>query len=150
MSNAPEPVDAAASGDSISRLKEISDQLVTIDPDLFQRIVDAIPDAFLIADSKSNILLVNQQLEYMFGYPRSMLLGKRVDMLMPDAVRKVHAKHFDDYFMNPSVRPMNKAMHLIGQNRDGRPVTVQISLGPIVGPQGTWALALIRRIVDGK
>jgi len=136
--------------DGLQRLREISGKLVDMDPDLFQQIIDALPDALLIADAQSKILLVNKQLELMFGWPRTMLMGQRLDMLMPEEVRTIHKAHFDDYFMNPSARPMNMGKHLTGLRRDGRLVTVQISLGPIISPQGTWGLALIRRAIDGK
>jgi len=136
--------------DPLAKLKAVSDLLVDVDPALFQQIIDSLPDSLLIADSAATILLVNQQLELMFGFPRSMVLGKKVEMFIPEDKREAHAKYFAGYFMAPSIRPMHRAQPLTGVHRDGRLIPIQINLSPIVSTHGTWALALIRRIVDAQ
>jgi len=135
----------------LSKLKEISTALevydALADPALVQQILDVLPDALLIADIAGRICMVNQQLELLFGYPRSMLLGEKFDILLPPEVRERHTGHFEQYFENPTVRPMNSSKALSGIRRDGREVKVQISLGPIVSGRGMLGLALIRRVV---
>jgi PAS domain S-box-containing protein len=138
------------SADTIRALKSISDRLVDIDPSLFQQIIDNLPDGLLIADAQGHIILVNRQLELMFGYSRSQLLDKPVETLIPEDKREAHKKYFADYFRAPAARPMNKAMPLTGLRHDGSLVTVQIELGPLISSQGVWGLALIRRVGDGK
>jgi PAS domain S-box-containing protein len=136
--------------DPLRALKSISDRLVDIDPSLFQQIIDNLPDGLLIVDAQGHIILVNRQLELMFGYSRTQLLDKPVETLIPEEKRDAHRQYFAAYFKAPTARPMNRAQPLTGVRHDGSFVTVQIELGPLVSSQGVWGLALIRRVSDGK
>ena len=60
---------------------------MTIDPsDLpFRELVDAAPDGVIVCDQDGRIVLVNAEAERMFGYERDELVGKSIDVLVPDA-----------------------------------------------------------------
>jgi PAS domain S-box-containing protein len=92
-------------------------------------------------------LLVNKQMELMFGYARSALLGSNFDILLPQEIRHRYAILFDGYFLAPSVRPMNMARPLKTLRRDGKEIEVQINLSPIVSEQGVLGLASLRNVV---
>lgn len=138
--------------DILKRLEEINANMqdqVVVDPLMFAQITDALPDGLLVINEEGVIQLVNQQIELLFGYPRSMLLGESVHMLLSPELAHTHASHLKKYFSHPTVRPMNMAMALAGRHRNGRTITVQISLGPVVSSQGVLGLALVRRVADG-
>jgi PAS domain S-box-containing protein len=138
--------------ETLKRLEEVSQRIqdrTVVDPEMFAQIIDALPDGLLVVDDQGVIQLVNQQIEFLFGYPRSMLLGHPVHMLLPADLRAAHADHIQKFFAHPTVRPMNMALALAGQHRNGSTITVQVSLGPVVSVQGIWALALVRRVVSG-
>jgi PAS domain S-box-containing protein len=59
-------------------------------------LLEAAPDAMVVIDVRGLIVLVNAQTEKVFGYTRDELLGKTVDMLVPDSLRGVHRKHRHD------------------------------------------------------
>ena len=145
---ADDPAPEADSNAAIQRMKEIADAVIDIEPDDFKQIIDNLPSALMIVDEKGKILLVNHQLELLFGYTRTVLLGKKFDMLIPDTYRDKHGKHFAGYMQFPSVRPMNPTNHFSGRRRDGTEVPLQISLGPIVSTRGIWAMAVIRPRTD--
>jgi PAS domain S-box-containing protein len=133
----------------IEKLKEMNERLsdrVVVDPAMLEQLVDSLPDGLLVINEQGLIQLCNEQIELMFGYPRSLLLGQPVHMLLPDALRERHAQHITRYFANPTIRPMHLAQTLAGQHRTGRTVHVQIILGPLVSQQGVLALAVIRRV----
>jgi PAS domain S-box-containing protein len=50
---------------------------------LFRPALEALPTAILIAGSDGSILLVNRELERVFGYAREELIGQSVDLLLP-------------------------------------------------------------------
>src|SRR5688572_13280631 len=63
---------------------------VTLMPDvsagvleLFRALIEAMPDAIVVVDDTSAIVLVNVQTERLFGYTREELLGNRIDILVP-------------------------------------------------------------------
>ena len=53
----------------------------------FRSLLEAAPDAMVIFGRKGIITLVNAQMERLFGYPREALLGRSVEMLMPERDR---------------------------------------------------------------
>jgi len=137
--------------DILKRLEEINEKLtdrIVIDPAMLEQIVDSLPDGLLMIDEAGIVQLCNKQIELLFGYPRSALIGQSVHLLLPESLRDRHAGHIAGYFSNPTVRPMNMAQTLAGLHRTGRTIHVQIILGPVVSAQGVLALAVVRRVPD--
>lgn len=136
----------------IKQLEEVTARLqdrVVVDPEMFGQVIDALPDGLLIIDDIGAIQLLNQQAELLFGWPRSMLVGQPIHMLLPEELRSAHDQHIRKFFAHPAVRPMNMARTLQGQRRNGTRIDVQISLGPLVSKHGVLALALVRRVSGG-
>lgn len=139
--------------DNIRHMEEISERLteqLIVDPEMFRQILDALPDGLLVVNDQGKIQFVNQQIELLFGYSRTALKGEPVHILLAPELGEAHAKHIANFFAHPQVRPMNLAKALPGRHRNGRTITVQISLGPVVSAQGVLALALVRRVLDGQ
>lgn len=97
----------------------------------FRLLLEAMPDALVIVDVTGNIILVNAQTETLFGYTREELLGKSVDILVPEHLRSAHKQHRAGYFKNPHTRPMGVGMELNGLRKDGTEFPVEISLSPL-------------------
>src|SRR6185503_4072440 len=53
----------------------------------FRQMLEAAPEAMVIVDQQGSIVYVNAQLEKMFDYAREALLGKPVEMLIPERLR---------------------------------------------------------------
>lgn len=135
--------------DVLEKLRELNEKLtdrVVVDVAMLEQLVDSLPDGLIVINEQGLIQLCNEQIELMFGYPRSFLLGQPIHVLLPEGLREKHAEHISRYFANPTVRPMHLAQTLAGQHRTGRTVNVQIILGPLVSPQGILALAVVRRV----
>jgi len=96
-----------------------------------RELVESAPDALLIVDKKGFITLVNAQAETLFGWPRHELVGKTVDVLVPNAMQHKHAQLRHTYHGHPHRRPMNSGLELMGQRRDGSVVPVEIALSPM-------------------
>ncbi len=62
-----------------------------------QAILDAAPDAMVGVDSQGAIVMVNIQAEVLFGYERLDLIGKSVELLVPDQQRATHTSHREGY-----------------------------------------------------
>jgi len=55
--------------------------------------VESCPSGILMIDASGLIVLVNAELERQFGYDRSELVGKSVDMLLPKRLHQAHVLH---------------------------------------------------------
>ena len=118
--------------------------------DKFRAVLEAAPDAMVIVDERGEIQVVNQQAELLFGYDRSELLGRPVELLVPPRYRQSHLGHRRNYFTNARTRPMGAGVELFGLRKDGTEFPVEISLSPLVTENGTLAISAIRDISDRK
>ena len=72
----------------------------------FKALLESAPDATVIVNSDGDIVQSNQQTIKLFGYTGDQLLGRKVEMLLPDHLREQHPAHRDGFFENARVRPM--------------------------------------------
>ncbi len=111
-------------------------------------VVDAAPDGIVVVDAEGTMLLVNSQLEAMFGYDRGELLGRPVEHLIDAALIERHRGHRSGYQAQQTVRPMGQGNPLRARRRDGSDFLVEISLSPVDGPDGPCTVAAVRDVTS--
>lgn len=116
----------------------------------FRELLEAAPDAIIEVDREGRIVLLNLVTEKLFGYSREELLGKPVEVLVPQAVRGAHVHHRDRYWSHPATRPMGSGIALEGCRKDGSRFPVEISLSPVRSEEGLRITAVIRDISERK
>lgn len=120
------------------------------DADKFVAILESAPDAIVIVNENGDIQLVNRQTEEMFGYNRNELIGQKVEILVPDALKHKHPAHRKNFFNNHSVRPIGTGLDLQAKRKDGSLFAVEISLSPMETYEGMLVSASIRDITERK
>jgi len=120
-------------------------------PDRYLRaLLDAAPDAMVITDHHGAIIFVNAQTETLFGYGREELVGKPVEILLPEQLRPSHPRHRLSYQQAPRVRPMGSGLDLRARRRDGSEFPVEISLSPLDTGQGLLVSSAIRDVSERR
>jgi PAS domain S-box-containing protein len=115
-----------------------------------EEVLDLSPDAVVGVRPDGMIVLVSQQAERLFGYSRAELLGKAIELLVPQRFRAGHGAHRNGYFKDPRMRPMGADLELFGLRRDGSEFPAEISLSAIATVDGTVGLAAVRDITQRK
>jgi len=118
--------------------------------DQFRALLEAAPDAMVIADAKGRITLINAQTEMLFGYRRDELLGQPVELLIPERYHGQHVHHRQSYNNMPRLRPMGAGRELFGRRKDGSEFPVEISLSPFQTEDGVLVFSAIRDITLQK
>jgi PAS domain S-box-containing protein len=116
----------------------------------FRTLLESAPDAMIIVDDAGKIAIVNAQAERMFGYDREELLGKAIELLLPDHMRDTHVTHRDTFARKPSVRTMGRGLDLVARRKDGSEFPVEISLSPVGSAQGNFVSSVIRDVTERK
>jgi len=113
-------------------------------------LLESVPDALIFAFNDGTIIMVNREAEELFGYSRAELLGKELQMLLPERFRSKHRNFVAGYFRDPRHRSMGAGLDLYGLTRDGREFPVDISLSPVKSDEGLFVIAAIRDISERK
>lgn len=107
-------------------------------------LLEAAPNAMLIADAAGRIIYTNSLAEELFGYGRGELRGQPIECLLPQRYRQGHSAHRLKYSAKPQRRPMGSGLPLFGQRKDGSEVAVDIGLSPFETTNGSMTMAAVR------
>jgi PAS domain S-box-containing protein len=149
----PIPVHAADEfGDLATRANQMARDLEGLEEqrkkaeDRFRSILEAAPDAMVIAGEDGRITYVNTQAQRLFGYERGELVGQKVELLLPTRYRESHPANRAAYFGAPKVRSMGSGLDLFGLRKDGAEFPVEISLSPLATDRGLLVCSAIRDV----
>jgi PAS domain S-box-containing protein len=114
----------------------------------FRGLLETAPDPIVTVDRAGRITFTNAQAERAFGYQREELLGQEVEVLVPERLRETHRRHREQYIAAPSVRKMGQGLALCGRRKDGPELPLDISLSPLLSPEGLSVTTIIRDVTE--
>jgi len=116
----------------------------------FRDLLESTPDGIVMANPTGHIVIANTQAERLFGYEAGELLGRSVDMLLPQRYRHAHVGHRSNYFQQPRKRSMGSGLDLSGLRKDGSEFPIEISLSPLHTEESAFVMSAIRDISERK
>lgn len=128
--------------------REIASVPPMLSSELVRSVLESAPDAMIIIDGAGSILFANHQLTTLFGYSKEEVLGKSVEVLMPEHFRVRHTGHRQRFAESLRLRPMGIGLDLFARRKDGSEFPVEISLSPIDDRNSMLVAAAIRDVTD--
>lgn len=116
----------------------------------FRILLDATPDGIIIVDTEGRIVIANAQVKELFQYEPRELIGTSLEKLIPENLRESHIITRNSYLEKPVVREMGAGMELFALRKDGTKFSAEISLSPIVTPQGLRVISSVRDVTRRK
>ena len=115
-------------------------------PAVYEALFELAPDAILLVNGAGCIAHVNAHAEEIFGYRRDEVIGKPIEIFVPERERAAHAAHRAGYAKHPRTRSMGQGLELVGRRKDGSEVPVEIALAHIDAGDGPMVLAIVRDV----
>jgi PAS domain S-box-containing protein len=116
----------------------------------FRQVVESVPIGMVMIGEDGNIILANAYLQRLFGYRKEEMLGRPVEMLVPERFRGEHPAQRARFLASPEPRLMGEGGDLFGRRKDGSEFPVEIGLTPVRSEQGTSVLATIIDITQRR
>lgn len=107
-------------------------------------------EGIILTNRVGEIVLVNPHAETLFGYTKEELVGKRIEILLPDSIKRSHEKQREGFHQNPVNRTMGAGRDLFARRKDGSVFPVEISLSHYRSGKDAFVVAFIIDITVRK
>lgn len=105
----------------------------------------------ITVNNKGDIVLINNFALNQFGYTSEEILGKKIEILIPQRYKGRHEKHRENFNRdNPHNRPMGMGLDLFAVKKDGSEFPVEVSLSAYKTSDGQYNIAFVSDITVRK
>jgi PAS domain S-box-containing protein len=120
------------------------------DVDHFEAFFEYASMGIIVTQSSGHIKAANSFALKEFGYTQQELIGKKVEILIPERFHKTHSQ-FHKIFMNePDTRIMGSGREIFALKKDGTEFPIEISLGNYYKKGNKFIIAFISNITERK
>lgn len=114
----------------------------------FRTVVEASPAGMIMTDGEGHILMINELCERLFGYDRDELLGREIEVLVPQSVRDHHPALRAGHVKESTSRLTKR--EVMGRCKNGCEIPLEIGVNPIVTCDGMRVIATVADIAERK
>jgi PAS domain S-box-containing protein len=112
---------------------------------------EASPSGTLLVNDRGHIVLVNAHVEELFGYERQELIGKPIEILLPERFATEDGVDRTDFLSALQSRIMGVTDgQLFACRKDGSEFSVEVGLNPVEMPRGRLVLVTVVDISPRK
>jgi PAS domain S-box-containing protein len=132
------------------KLKFFTEELIEREENIRQLIQNA-PDAVIVIDEHSDILLWNPKAEQIFGWNAQEVIGKILsDTIIPPQYREAHHQGMKRFLSTGEHRVMNKTIEITALNKEGVEFYISLTISRAKRSGENAFIAFIRDISEQK
>jgi two-component system, LuxR family, sensor kinase FixL len=113
-----------------------------------QSILDTVPDAMIVIDEGGVIGSFSPAAERLFGWRADEVLGRKVDMLMPEPHRTAHDSYMRRYYETGERRIIGKGRVVVGERKGGSTFPMELAVGEARTTEGRFFTGFIRDLTE--
>lgn len=119
--------------------------------EITQHLLRFSPDALIVIDDGDRIRFANETVKDLFGHSPESLVGKPLEMLIPERLRVHHGKHTAGFMRSPNNREMGaRIADLFALRADGSEFSAGIRLAPFRISGKLFVAAAIRDTTERR
>ena len=118
--------------------------------ELFRRLVQAAPVPAVLVKKDGSIVLVNDRASELFLYREAELVGKNIEILLPETSREIHDGNREDFWRVPVARDMGAGRDVFASRKDGSQFPAEIALSPFETEQGMFVIAAVLDVTERR
>jgi len=99
-------------------------------------LVQAIGDALIVSDVEGRVVVWNAAAERLFGWSAAEALGQRMDMIIPERLRKRHWEGYDKSMQTGQTRYAHDVLRVPAVDKAGRSMSIAFTVFMLFGPDG--------------
>jgi PAS domain S-box-containing protein len=117
---------------------------------MFHAVLETVGEGIITIDSSSKIVVVNQEVQNIWGYTQNEIIGKRIELLMPEKYRERHATGLKRYVETGVPHVMGARLELEGLKKDGTVFPLEIRMSETRFGDRRLFTAAVRDLTDRK
>lgn len=96
-----------------------------------REVMNAVKDGIITANDQSEIIMVNKEVEEIWGYTSAELIGKDLTVLMPESYRARHDAGMSRYLESRVSKVLNTNVIMEGLRKDGQSFPLEINISDL-------------------
>ena len=105
-------------------------------PAAFAAMFDQVPVSLIVSDREGRIIAWNRASEALFGFAVADVVGKSLDVIIPEHLRDAHWKGYDRSLASGETKYAGQVMTTRAMHKDGRKLYVDFSFAMLKAERG--------------
>ena len=110
----------------------------------YRSLVETSTDAIISIDEQMRVIQWNRAASDLFGYSKELIMGKTIDILVPEKFKEQHREGVRHFLATKDARLVGKTAEFEGLRKDGTTCPIEISLSASQD-NGAWTFTSIIR-----